>query len=106
EDRVGDAYVGNDEVSLDVADANDCVDIDGSQTHAVSQASRVFGGERMVANEPVPGLRAALREVGLAAHACAAEAWCQERGAAFISELLAHFGDLSVALGHAEGQGV
>merc|ERR1719440_1852570 len=48
---------------------------------------------------PVPGLRDAFKEAGLASYDRLAETWCDHSGAAFIDELLEYEEDLCSALG-------
>mmetsp|Transcript_106331 Transcript_106331/g.300846 ORF Transcript_106331/g.300846 Transcript_106331/m.300846 type:complete len:154 (+) Transcript_106331:62-523(+) len=50
--------------------------------------------------EPVPGLRGALMEAGLASFIATAESWCLDMGAAFLDELICEFEHFCKALSH------
>jgi len=49
--------------------------------------------------EPVPGLRDAFQDAGLASFIAAAEKWCLQMGAAFLNEIVEHWESLIAALG-------
>jgi len=51
----------------------------------------------------VPGLSNALHAAELSLHFAAAEAWCEESGAAFLSELIEEFGNFAASLGPRPG---
>jgi len=66
---------------------------------ALLRRSRQGGVGKPGGEEPVLGLRDAMRQAGLDDRLPAAESWCREVGAAFISELLDNLQALCVALG-------
>lgn len=58
------------------------------------------------AEGPVPGLRDALTLAGLASYCFAAETWCFQNGAAFVSELIENLDSLCASLGPSGSAGL
>mmetsp|Transcript_32170 Transcript_32170/g.90531 ORF Transcript_32170/g.90531 Transcript_32170/m.90531 type:complete len:122 (+) Transcript_32170:87-452(+) len=58
-----------------------------------------------VDHEPMPGLRGALEDAGLASYIATAESWCADMGAAFLHELASEYEDFCAIFGNPRAGG-